>query len=254
VKRNFLGGREPTTITQANQAVRQWCLGVAGERVHGTTKEQPLARFQIEQEQLNPLPAAPYDMGVWKLLKLHRDCHVVFEGAYYSAPFSHIGQQLRVRGGNKTVRIYTQDYRLLATHQRAEQAGERFTHPGHLPPEKLAGWQLDREVSRETAADIGPATSQVVNLLLDDPVVDRLPTVGRLLRLRTRFGDARLEAACRRALHFDDPAYMTIRDILIKNQDAEPLPAPHRPTPTAQAFVRAVADLVGSALGGLSWN
>jgi hypothetical protein len=47
---------------------------------------------------------------------------------------------------------------------------------------------------------------------------------------------------------------MTIKGILIKGQDAEPLPAPHRQAPTAQAFVRAVADLVGSALGGLSWN
>jgi hypothetical protein len=254
VKRNFLGGREQTTITQANSEVREWCLTTAGERVHGTTKERPLARFLLERGQLNSLPATPYDMGVWKLLKLHRDCHVVFEGAYYSAPFTHIGQQLRVRGGNKHVRIYTQDYQLLATHERAEQPGGRRTHPGHLPPEKRAGWQLDRDTSCEAAAAIGPATSQVVNTLLDDPVVDRLPTAGRLLRLRTRFGDARLEAACRRALHFDDPTYMTIKRILTEKLDAEPLPETQPPTPAAHAFVRAVADLVGSTLGGLSWT
>ena len=46
VKRNFLGGREPTTIIQANQDVRTWCLTTAGQRIHGTTKEQPLARFE----------------------------------------------------------------------------------------------------------------------------------------------------------------------------------------------------------------
>jgi len=254
VKRNFLGGREPTSLPQANRDVRRWCLTIAGERVHGTTKDQPLARFELEQGHLQPLPPSAYDMGEWKVLKLHRDCHVVFNGAYYSAPFTHIGQQLRVRGGNKQVRLYTQDYQLLATHERADQPGERRTHPRHLPPEKLPGWLLNRDACREEAATIGPATHQVVNTLLDDPVLDRLPTVGRLLRLRARFGDERLEAACHRALQFDDPAYQTVKRILVAGLDARGLEEPVPPPSTAWTFVRGVADLVGSALGGVSWN
>jgi transposase len=254
VTRNFLGGREPTLITQANRDVRAWCLTTAGERVHGTTKEQPLERFVVEQEHLQPLPSTPYDMGEWKVLKLHRDCHVIFNGAYYSAPFTHIGHQVRVRGGNKQVRIYTMDYQLLATHERAEQAGVRHTHPHHLPPEKLPGWLLNREACREEAEALGPATHQVVTTLLDDPVLDRLPTVGRLLRLRTRFGDERLEAACQRALRFDDPTYPTIKRILAERLDEVVPDAPAPPKSTARAFVRGVADLVGSALGGVSWN
>jgi hypothetical protein len=194
-------------------------------------------------------------MGEWKILKLHRDCYVVFNKAYYSAPFSHIGQQLRVRGGNKQVRIYTMDYQLLATHERAEHPGDRLTHPRHLPPEKLPGWLLNRAACREEAETIGLATHQVVTTLLEeDPVLDRLPTVGRLLRLRTQFGDGRLEAACERALRFDDPAYKTIKRILVEGLDTA---APEQPTPTlstARAFVRNVADLVGTALGGVSWN
>jgi len=39
VKRNFLGGRKPTLIAQANQEVRTWCNQTAGLRMHGTTKE-----------------------------------------------------------------------------------------------------------------------------------------------------------------------------------------------------------------------
>ena len=50
---------------------------------------------------------------------------------------------------------------------------------------------------------------QVVQQLLDDPIVERLPTVRRLVRLRERFGDERLEAACGRAVHFGDPTYAT---------------------------------------------
>jgi transposase len=254
VKRNFLGGREPTSLTQANQDVRRWCETTAGQRIHGTTKEQPLLRFrEVEQAKLQPLPASPYDLAIWKQVKLHRDCHVVFENAYYSAPFRLIGQRLRVRGGAREVRIYTGDYELVATHPRAEKAGERHTNPAHLPAEKLAGLQMDREVCLTTATEIGPNVSQVVQDYLDDKVLERLPTVRRLLKLREKYGDVRLEAACQRAIHFDDADYRTIKRILVQGLEATDAP-PAAIIAPAYTFVRSAIELFGQTLGGMSWN
>jgi hypothetical protein len=90
-------------------------------------------------------------------------------------------------------------------------------------------------------------------MLLDDPVLDRLPTVGRLLRLRQKFGGQRLEVACERALYFDDPAYKTIKRILTQGLDREPLPVPVS-LPEASVFVRSTEELVGDLIGGESWN
>jgi len=254
VKRNFLGGREVSTLSRANRDVQGWCLEIAGKRKHGTTQEQPLKRFaEAERPALQPLPRAPYDAGVWKLLKLHRDCHLVFEAAYYSAPFAYIGQQLRVRGGSKQVRIYTMDHRLIATHERAEKPGQRRTHPDHLPPHLLPGLLLSRETCLSEAQAIGQATFEVVRALLADQIVDRLPTAGRLLRLRQRFGEERLEAACQRALAFGDPAYMTVKRILVQELDGEPLPPEPVGGPPAKTFVRNVVELVGN-LGGVTWS
>lgn len=254
VKRNFLGGREPTSLTQANQDVRRWCETTAGQRIHGTTREQPLLRFrEVEQAKLQPLPASPYDLAIWKQVKLHRDCHIVFENAYYSAPFRLIGQRLRVRGGVREVRIYTNDYELVATHPRAEKVGERHTNPAHLPAEKLAGLQMDREVCLTSAAEIGPNVSQVVQGYLDDKVLDRLPTVRRLLKLREKYGDERLEAACQRAIRFDDADYRTIKRILTQGLEATDAPAAAIIAP-ARTFVRSAVELFGQSLGGLSWN
>jgi transposase len=254
VKRNFLAGREPTTITQANQDVLVWCDTTAGLRIHGTTKEQPLVRFQeVEQARLLPLPEMPYDLAVWKKVTLHRDCYVQFEQAYYSAPHRLIEQELWVCGGLQQVRIYALNHKLVATHERATQPGERRTHLEHLPPEKVPGLTLDRDESLVTAAEIGAATHQVVQTLLDDPVLDRLPTVGRLLRLRQRFGPERLEAACQRALQFDDPAYKTIKGILTQGLEEQPVPAVVT-VPAASAFVRSAAELVGDLAGGEPWN
>ena len=254
VKRNFLGGREATTIVQANRDVRRWVNTTAGKRIHGTTKEKPLERFETERTALKPLPNSPYDMAVWKQVKLHRDCHLIFDQAYYSAPFRLVGQQLWVRGGSREVQIYTGDYQVVATHTRAQRPGRRVTNLDHLPHHKVAGLLLTRESCRKQAAEIGASTQEVVGRLLDHRPEDRLRTAGRLLRLADRFGQERLEAACSRALRFDDPAYMTVKHILEQGLDIEELPETRKPLPPAMTFVRTAEELVGHLMGGVSWR
>ena len=242
-------------MTQANQDVRSWCLTTAGERCHGTTREQPIGRFrETEQKRLRPMPDTPYDLTVWKKVKLHRDCHVVFDNGYYSAPFRLVGQPLFARGGAREVRLYDSQYQLVATHERAQAAGQRQTHPAHLPPELLPGLYLDRPGCLTVAADIGPETARLTASLLADNVVERLPMARRLLALRDRYGDARLEAACARAWRFDDPSYKTVKHILQQGleQAAEPAPAP---AAAARYFARTAAELLGTLFEGrLSWN
>ncbi len=255
VKRNFLGGREPTSLAQANRDVRAWCLETAGQRTHGTTRKQPLIQFEkLEKAALQPLPTAPYDLAIWKKAKLHNDCYVVFDNAYYSGPFRLVGEHLFVRGGSREVRLYTSDYQLVATHERAQEPGGRQTHPDHLPPEKIAGLFLTRETCQTTAGDIGPATAELVAALLGDTTMERLPMARRLLAWRDRVGDDRLEAACSRALRFGDPSYKTVRGILKRGLESAPDPEPATEAPPAKAFVRNAVDLFGQKLGGLSWN
>ena len=253
VKRNFLGGREPTTITQANQDVLTWINTTAGQRIHGTTKEQPLARFQTEKEALHPLPGIPYDMAIWKQVTVGRDCYVNFDLAYYSVPFRLAEQQVWVRGGTHEVQVYTEDYKLQATHSCALQPGQRLTNLDHLPSYKVPGLTITRDTCRQQAAKIGPSTQEVVDRLLDHRPEDRLRTAGRLLQMGERFGTQRLEAACARALRFDDPAYVTIERILKDGLDQEDSPVVDAPPP-AKAFVRTPAELVGHLIGGASWR
>jgi len=254
VKRNFLGGREVTSLTQANEEVLVWCRTTAGLRRHGTTKEQPLQRFEeTERERLQPLPTSPYELAIWKQLTLNRDCYVEFEASYYSAPYRLIGQPVWLCVNLKQVRIFDTNYNLLATHDRAAQPGRRQTHLDHLPPELVPGLTLSREGCQQQARLIGPATSQIVDIYLADPVVDRLPLVGRLLRLQQPYGANRLEAACVRALAFGDPNYRTLKQILEKGLEQAPWPA--SPTyPPATTFTRSPEELFGPQLGAARWN
>jgi transposase len=248
---NFLAGRGELSLTEANALVRAWCLTTAGHRVHGTTKKQPLVQFKnTEQAVLKALPDQPYDVATWKQVKVGRDCYVTFENAYYSVPFRHIGESVYVRGGERTVKIFRQNFDRIAIHTRATEAGQRQTLHDHLPPYKLPGLLFTAELAREMATQIGTHTRQVVDHLLADPVVDPMPKVQRLLQLAERFPADRLEAACARALAHEDPAFMTVKRIL--ERGLETADVPHQPLelPPATTFARSVDELVGHVQTG----
>ena len=257
VQQSFMPLLEPQTpLPEANGRARQWVLGRAGLRTHGTTHEVPLTRFaQTEQQALLPLPRTAYDPAVWKQVKLHRDGHVVFDKAFYSAPCRFVGQTLWLRAGMRTIRMFSADFELIATHSRATHPGQRLTHLDHLPPEKVRGLTASRESCRTEAESIGPATSQVIAELLDSRPVDRLRTVLRVLHLAETYTPARLEAACARGLAFGDVQLLTLKRILAEGLDELVLPsalvsAPREPL----VFVRPAEEFGQAVSGGVRWN
>jgi len=251
VQRNFIAGRDPSDLRAGNRDLLAWCRQI-GQRNHGTTRKRPLEQFEtLEKPHLKPLPPTPYDLGVYKQVKLHRDCHVVFEGAYYSAPFRLVGQTLWARAGLQSVRLLNADHQIVATHERAQEPGQRLTHPDHLPAQKLAGIPRSPRWLREQAEQIGPHTHAVVTQILADPVVDKTRSAGRLLRLAETHSPERLESACQRALRFADPCYTTVRDILAQGLEAKTSPLPQ--APPATTFARSARELFAQFKGALPW-
>jgi transposase len=256
VKRNFLAGRPPTPLDELNARLRTWCLETAGRREHGTTKQHPLEQFeQIERAALRTLPRAAYDLAMWKQATLHRDCYVVFEGSYYSAPYRLVGQTLWIRGGARTVELFTDDHQVVATHDRASQPGERKTLLAHLPPHKIDGLVSGREACTAQAVSIGPATVEVVQHLLEHRPEDRLHVAQRVLRLAERSGAERLERACVRALHYGTPDYPTLKRILATGLEIAPLQTTEpQALPRNLTFLRHAgefaAGLLAAAAGG----
>jgi len=243
LKRNFLAGRTFTDLAAANVALLGWIERVAGRRIHGTTKQRPLDRFvAVEKAALLALPSAPYDLGVWKKVKLHPDCHVVIDHAFYSAPHRLIGQQLWVRSNGRDVVVF-HDYTRLATHAWGPP-GTRRTIRDHLPPDKVAVLMATPQYCRERAEAIGPCAAELLGQLLDERPLDRLRTVQALLRLAERYGARRFEAAARRALCYSDIRYHTLKRILERGLEADPLPSgePPRVLPLF-AFARTGSEL-----------
>jgi transposase len=253
VARNFLAGRAPEPLDVRNAALRRWTVQTAGRRTHGTTKQAPLSRFEtVEQAALRPLPPTPYDPAVWKQARVARDCHLTFEGAYYSVPYRLVGAAVLIRGGTRTVEVYDADHQLVATHSRVA-AGERQTQLWPLPGEKIPNLVLTREDCLAQAQAIGPATTTLVQALLEHRPEDRLRSAGRLVRLAQRTGPQRLEQACARALAFGVSDYPTIKRILEAGLNAEAAVAPPPVGSNGAAnyiFARPAAEFAANLLGG----
>lgn len=244
VQRNFFAGRTFADARQANADLLAWCRRV-GQRVHGTTHKRPLEVFEsVEKPALRPLPAQPYDLAIAKKAKLHRDCYVVFDGSFYSAPFRLVGQSLWLRAGVRDVRLFDEEHRLVATHPRAKEPGERHTHPDHLPLQKSAGLPRGRQELREQAQSIGPATLAAVEELLAHPLIDKTGCAGRLLRLADTHTPERLERACERAALFGDTSYPTLKRILAEGLEQQSA-APSARVPLATTFARSARELLG---------
>jgi hypothetical protein len=172
---------------------------------------------------------------------------VQFERVLYSVPFALVGKRLWLRASDTSVAIF-QDLRLVATHARGPRAGERRTVADHLPPEARAFFAHDRAWCTEQAGAIGPACAELIERLLADRVVERLRAAQGVLRLAERYGPARLEAACARALYHASPFYRTVKTILSTGFDAQPLPtsthcASTSPYAAAARFAREATEL-----------
>ncbi|MCK9540326.1 IS21 family transposase [Dokdonella sp.] len=222
IKRAFVPLRTFRDLTDANRQLAEWVRGEAGVRCHGTTREQPLKRFvEVEQALLQPLPDVAPELAVWAQASVHGDAHVQFEKALYSVPFRLIGQRVWLKATAGLVQVFD-SHVLVATHPRAQRPGQRSTLADHLPPEAQAWSLADPQHCLACAEAIGPCCRRVVESLFADRVLDKLRAAQGVLRLAKRHGNARLEAACARALAFGDPRYRTIKTILARGLDQHP--------------------------------
>ncbi len=219
LKGNFLPLKQFRDLVDLNRQARLWVMEEAGQRRHGTTGQSPLSRFELERAALQPLPAAAPDLGVWVQVNVHRDCHVQFDRAFYSVPFSLVGKRLWLRATDGMVTIFDA-FVSVAAHARASRPLERRTVRDHLPPDAQRFLAHDRAWCLEQAGCVGPSCAQLIDRLLSDRIVERLRAAQGVLGLQQRYSAARLEAACERALLHDSPHYRTVKSILAGGHDS----------------------------------
>lgn len=185
-----------------------------------------LALFeQMEKPALQPLPATPYQLAVWKKAQVNIDYHVQVDWHYYSVPYPLVHQVVEVRLSARLVELF-HNGRRVALHPRSFQRGGFTTEPSHRPKahQKHLEWTPSRLI--HWAQTIGPTCGQLVATILESkphPEQGYRSCLG-IMRLAKDYGVERLEAACRRTLALDSCSYKSVASILKTKMDQQPLP------------------------------
>jgi transposase len=194
----------------------------------------------LDRPALRPLPPTRYELAEWRTAKVNIDYHIAVDGHFYSVPYALVRAAVRVRLTASMVEVLHEGKR-VATHPRSAHRGRFTTEPAHRPKSHQAHleWTPSRLVHWGTS--IGPSTGALVTRILErwpHPEQGYRACLG-LLSLRKRYTDARLEAACSRALATGATSYKSVKSILAAGLDqlAPDEPPPLR-LPTTHAHIR----------------
>ena len=179
---------------------------------------------QLDRPALKPLPVERYVLAHWKPVRPNIDYHVEIERHYYSVPFQLVGQQLDARYTGMTVEIFHRGTQ-VASHIRSYAAYAATTIHEHRPKSHQAHleWTPSRLIN--WAATVGPATAEVVRTILErkpHPEAGYRACLG-ILSLAKTYSAARLEAAGERALLLRVYSYQSLKSILKRSLDQQPM-------------------------------
>lgn len=160
VKNNAIAGRGFASWGQMEAHLACWSREIADQRIHGTTGEAPIERFQRDEARaLKPLAGMPAFGTMRDLSRIvGGDCAVALDGNAYSVPWRLIGERVRVIASAGTICIQHGGQE-VARHVERERHHGRVNDDAHL-----AGLVGSRSVPMHRRPEI-PACEDAAGLL-----------------------------------------------------------------------------------------
>lgn len=231
VKHNCLAGRddELTEWEGYGRLAVRWRDEVANVRLHATTGQRPVDRFQAERARLRPLPAWPYDTDEWVSVVVGSHARVRFDGNRYSVPPQFVGRTLRVRANEREVRVLCQESE-VARHVRCYERGQLLVQPDHQLAALAQRGRLRARDLEATFDAFGDVARRFHLELRRRPVKTHIH-LRKLLHLAQLYGRDDLLAALARATEYGtfDAAYVQTLVLQERRRRDLPSPVPLRP-------------------------
>jgi transposase len=234
--------RQFFSLTELNQAIRELLTQLNQRPFRKRPGSRATLFAELDRPALGPLPGEPYEFHEWSKARVNIDYHVEFDRHYYSVPYLLTGKEVEIRATLTTVEIFHRGER-VASHPRSREAYHATTvaahrpksHQQHLawPPSRLLRW----------AQSVGPATAQLFAEVLKSkphPEMGYRSCLG-ILRLGQRYSNERLEAAAARAVSTGACSYRSVKSILERGLDRQPLESPVARPPLEHSNLRGAA-------------
>jgi transposase len=211
------------SLNELNRALRSLLLDLNQRPFKKLPGCRASAFAEMDQPALHALPVRRYEYAEWKVARVGVDYHVELDGHYYSVPCQHARAEVDVRATKGTVEVFLRGQR-IASHVYSGFKGRHTTIDTHMPAahREVAGWNADTLTTR--AAAVGPRCAVLIERLLHQrrhPQQAFRSCLG-VLSLGQKYGIARLEAACARALKYSAVSWKSVQAILKNGLDLDP--------------------------------
>ncbi len=212
-------------LDELNNAIRELCREIVNKPFQKLPGTRLTLFEQEEKKMLLPLPPTSFEIGEWKKARVNNDYHIELDGHYYSVLYTYHKERVEVRLYSSTVEIFHKGLR-IASHKRSFIKGGYTTVADHMPSHhrEKAEWTAERILA--WADSFGPAVRIVVEGIM---ATRRHPEQAfrscfGLFSLSKKIERKRFLAACQRAAAFRAFSYKSVKSILDKGLDREPLP------------------------------
>lgn len=212
-------GRDIPRAEEIQQALERWTMDTADVRKIKSVGASPDELFAHERDKLQSLPKERYDVPVWKTCKVSKASRISFDRSTYSVPEKYIGKTVITAGHSRKIRIYVDD-ELITEHIRAERPCEDIVKQEHLSYRAIAYMNYTKENVVRQARDAGTYTGKIVEAVISDRVVSGMSPARGILSLGKKYGNDRLEKACRRAWEYGAHNYKSVKRILAEGLDS----------------------------------
>ncbi len=176
---------------------------------------------KVEQKALKPLPAERYPMKTTKRVTVQFNYHAELREDlhYYSVPHYLYRKEPKTKVNmvydDRIVALYYDNIR-IAQHKRDREPNGYTTNPDHMPEKHRAyvGWSPER--FQKWARSIGGEVAQVIEKVLKSRKHSEqaFKVCMGILSMAKKYGDARLNKACRQANQFGTCSFKRIENMI----------------------------------------
>ena len=220
------------SLEELNEAIAERLCELNDRLMKGPKASRAQLFLSEDKPAMRQLPERRFSYAEWKAFKIGPDYHFEIEGHRYSVPYSFVGKKVDVRFTQWTVEAYHGSKR-IASHARSLSRRGYTTDPSHRPEKHAhADWSPGRFI--RWAEQIGDGAADFVTSLLESKVHPEQAyrmCLG-VMKLEKTYGRERLNAACKRAFLVGSLRYASVKSILERNMETEPVRDELSPLPS----------------------
>lgn len=205
IRGSFLAAHPPesTPFADLQKEGDIWRDTVANVRLHGTTQERPIDRFQKEQSLLQALPekGREYDARIIRAVSASSQALIHFDSNRYSVPHRFAYQTLTLKAGPNTIEIIHGQEK-IATHTRSMEKNRVMEDPKHVE-----GILATKRRALETKLlDAFQSMGEMAKQYLDQLILSEWNApyhIGEIMKMVKTYGKTEVLQAIDHALQFN---------------------------------------------------